>query len=76
MATLKMQIKEEDSPESTPARVHLQDSKGNFHYPEGCVPYKRDNHFTIDDKFEVELPDGNVSILVEKIGRASCRERV
>lgn len=66
MATLKMQIKEEDSPESTPARVHLQDSRGDFHYPEGCVPYKRDNHFTIDDKFEISLPDGNVSILVEK----------
>ncbi|MFC1716968.1 CehA/McbA family metallohydrolase [Candidatus Poribacteria bacterium] len=66
MATLKIQIKEGDNPEPTPARVHLMDSKNNFHYPEGCVPYKRDNHFTIEDAFEVSLPDGNVSLLVEK----------
>ncbi len=66
MPILEVKVKDGDTSELTPARVHLQDSKGNFHYPDGCVPYKQDSHFTVSEKFEVPLPPGNVSILVEK----------
>ena len=66
MPILEVKIMEGNTRELTPARVHLRDSKNNFHYPDGCIPYRRDSHFTIDSKFEASLPPGNVSILVEK----------
>lgn len=66
MPTLKMQIREANNPKLTPARVHLRDAKGEFRYPEGCIPYERDEHFTVDGEFEISLPPGKVSILVEK----------
>lgn len=66
MATLKVQIREADSSELTPARVHLRDAKGNLYYPKDCIPYKRDQHFTVDGEFEASLPPGKASILVEK----------
>jgi len=66
MPTLKMQIRDADKSELTPARVHLRDAKGEVRYPEGCIPYERDEHFTVDGEFEISLPPGKVSILVEK----------
>ena len=66
MPTLKMQIREADKSELTPARVHLRDAKGEVRYPEDCIPYERDEHFTVEGEFEISLPPGKVSILVEK----------
>lgn len=66
MPTLKIKIKDGETSRLTTARVQLRDSRGDFHYPEGCLPYKRDSHFTTEGEFEVPLPHGNVSILVEK----------
>jgi len=67
MATLRMQIREADKPNLTPARVHLRDANGKFYYPDSSVPYKLDGHFTVDGEFTISnLPAGNVSILIEK----------
>ena len=66
MATLTVQIREADESDLTPARVHLRDAKVKPYYPDGCVPYEKDGHFTTDGKFEVPLPAGKFSILIEK----------
>ena len=66
MADLKVQIREIDKPELIPARVHLLDDKGNAYYPDKCVAYKNDNHFTVDGQFNISLPNGKFSILIEK----------
>jgi hypothetical protein len=67
MGTLRVQIREAGKSELTTARVHLRDGFGKLYYPDGCIPYRRDGHFTADGKFEVSnLSAGKVFILIEK----------
>lgn len=66
MPLLKVQTRESDKTQLTPARVHLWDEKGKYYYPRKCIAYERDNHFTTDGRFEIMLPSGKISLLVEK----------
>lgn len=66
MPVLKMQIREADKGKLTTARVHIKDEKGRYYYPDACIRYEKDGHFTVDGQFEVLIPSGKVSILVEK----------
>jgi hypothetical protein len=66
MGILRVQIREGEKSRLIPARVHLQDNRGKFYYPDRCVAYERDNHFTVDGKFEIYLPAGKYSIMVDK----------
>jgi hypothetical protein len=66
MPLLKVQIRETDKSQLTPARVILRDEKGKYYYPEKCFSYKNDNHFTTDGQFKIMLPVCKVYLLVEK----------
>ena len=66
MGVLKVQIREAEKSELTPARVHLQDANGKSYYPGDCIRYPKDGHFTVEGKFEIPLPAGKFSILIEK----------
>lgn len=66
MSTLRVQIREAEKTELTPARVHLLDDKGKAYYPEKCLAYKPDGHFTVEGEFQISLPVGEFSILIEK----------
>lgn len=66
METLRVRIEEGDATGLTPARVHLQDANGKFYYPDEGVPYERDGHFTVNGEFEIPIPAGKYSILIEK----------
>lgn len=66
MAILKMQIREEDTSRLTPARIHIKDDKGKAYYPYKSICYKPDGHFTVNGEFNISLPPGKFSILVEK----------
>ncbi|MBI1926011.1 CehA/McbA family metallohydrolase [Candidatus Poribacteria bacterium] len=63
---LKVEIREKGSSAPTPCRVHLTGSDGQSYYAANGVPYQRDNHFTVNGAFEIELPAGDASILIEK----------
>ena len=63
---LKVEIREKGRSTPTSCRVHLTASDGENYYATNGVEYQRDNHFTIDGMFEIELPTGDVSILIEK----------
>ena len=66
MPHLKLRIFDSSTSDLTPARIHIQDANGEFVYPEGCIPYDRDCHFTVDGQCEAEVSPGKISILVEK----------
>jgi len=65
MPLLKVQISELDKPHIIPARVHIWNEKKSF-YPDGCIPYERDNHFTTNGSFKLQVPLGKLWILIEK----------
>ena len=64
MATgvLKVEIREKNSLTPTPCRVHLTSVDGESYYAANGVPYQRDNHFTVNGMFEIELPAGDASM--------------
>ena len=66
MPLLKVQISEMDKPKLIPARVHIWDDKGKYFYPKACIPYKKDNHFTTDGKFSLQVTVGKIYILIER----------
>jgi len=66
MPLLKVQISELDKPKLIPARVHIWDDKGKYFYPKACIPYEKDNHFTMDGKFSLQVPVGKIYILIER----------
>ncbi len=66
MPTLRMDIKDAEKSHLTPARVHIRDENGKFYYPENGIRYENDGHFTVDGSFNINLPSGKISILVEK----------
>jgi hypothetical protein len=63
---LKVEIHEKGGSTPTPCRVHLTASDGESYYAANGVSYQRDNHFTVNGTFEMELPAGDASILIEK----------
>ncbi len=63
---LKVEIREKGRSTPTSCRVHLTASDGESYYATNGVEYQRDSHFTIDGVFEIELPAGDASILIEK----------
>lgn len=65
MPLLKVQIREFDKPRTIPARVQIWNEKGYF-YPNDCIPYERDKHFTTNGSFQLQVPLGNIRILVER----------
>ena len=65
-ADLKISIRESGCSETTPARTHIMDADGEAYYAEGCPRFERDHHFTSDGRFEVTVPAGRLSLLVEK----------
>ncbi|MBD3183846.1 hypothetical protein GF312_16295 [Candidatus Poribacteria bacterium] len=66
METLRVNITKADTGKSTSARVHIKDKKGKSYYPNKCIRYEKDRHFTVDGKFELQVPPGRINILVEK----------
>jgi len=66
MPLLKIQIRELDKPKIIPARVHIWNDKGKYFYPDGCIPYEIDKHFTTNGSFKLQVPLGEVFILIEK----------
>ncbi len=61
-----LDLRIEESGKPTHARIQLQDADGEYRYPRGGVPYKKDLHFTIYGGFSIHLPRGIAHILIEK----------
>lgn len=66
MALLKVYIREFEKTRITPARVQIWNENGRYFYPNGCIPYEKDNHFVTNGNFEIQMPSGKTFIRVEK----------
>lgn len=66
MPNLRVDIRDGERGQLTPARVQIKGQDGRFYYPEGCIAYKNDNHFTTNGTFTLNLPAGKIQLIVEK----------
>src|SRR5262245_32919894 len=67
-AELQVEIQDETTRKTVPARLYLEDDKGTHWCPEGVVKYDkgREHHFISSGSFAINLPFGRYQLTAER----------